>query len=132
MEGQLFSREITNMAKKMNTMLFKSADTNNGKVRQTLSNRSRGICADLCRTLLVLSLCVSLVSSEVVDLCNVNGCVCTNNPSRDDLIDVNCQCQNDQVSIIRSHASRVCFAGTKKCSVSYFWKKIPSLFDLKK
>ena len=91
------SFEITNMAKKKNTMLFKSVDTNNSKVQQTLSNRSRGLCADLCRTLLVLSLCVSLVSSEVVDLCNVDGCVCANNPSRDDLIDVNCQCQSGQV-----------------------------------
>ena len=101
------SFEITNMAKKKNTMLFKSEDTNddndNKKVRQTitLSNRSPrdgGLyCADIWRTLLVLSLCVSLVSSEVVDLCNVDGCVCANNPSRDDLIDVNCQCQSGQV-----------------------------------
>ena len=91
------SFERTNMAKK-NAMLLKSADTNN-KVRQmTLSNRSHdGLCVDIWRTLLVLSLCVSLVNSEVVDLCNVDGCACANNPSRDDLIDVNCQCQSGQV-----------------------------------
>ena len=46
----------------------------------------------------VLLLCCYMVKSEVEDLCNVNGCTCTTNALRDDLIDVDCQCQDDQVS----------------------------------
>ena len=40
---------------------------------------------------------LSLVKSE--DICNISGCACTTNSARDDLKDVLCQCQPNQVSL---------------------------------
>lgn len=39
----------------------------------------------------------SLTLANPQDLCNVPGCSCEPSALRDDLIDVNCQCQSDQV-----------------------------------